>query len=102
MYVYTNLGAYVASSSGKIMCDDPYFKPEGKNVDEGNCLENPKKLYFRWNMRSANGRKVGIGVYLAKFRVKVFGAKETFEYERYYNWGVKAGKNGLDLSSLDK
>lgn len=101
MYVYTNLGGYVASSSGKIMCDDPYFKPEGKSVDEGNCLENPKKLYFRWNMRSANGRKVGIGVYLAKFKVKVFGAKETFEYERYYNWGVKAGKNGLDLKSLD-
>ena len=53
-------------------------------------------------MRSENGRKVGIGVYLAKFKVKVFGAKESFEYERYYNWGVKAGKNGLDLKSLEK
>lgn len=103
MYVYTNLGAYVAHSSGDIYCDDPYFNPEGvKGKKTGNCLENQKKLYFRWNMRSAEGRKVGIGVYLAKFKVKVFGAKETFEYERYYNWGVKAGKNGLDLKSLDK
>ena len=103
MYVYTNLGAYVASSSGEIYCNDSYFNPEGKvGKGEGNCLENPKKLYFRWNMRSENGRKVGIGVYLAKFKVKVFGAKNTFEYERYYNWGVKAGKNGLDLKNLEK
>lgn len=103
MYVYTNLGGYVASASGTIRCDDPYFKPEGAEaVDEGNCLEDPKKLYFRWNMRSENGRKVGIGVYLAKFKIKVFGAKETFEYERYYNWGVKAGKNGLNIKTLGK
>ena len=103
MYVYTNLGGYVASSSGEIYCNDSYFNPEGKiGKEDGNCLENPKKLYFRWNMRSENGRKVGIGVYLAKFKVKVFGAKESFEYERYYNWGVKAGKNGLDLKSLEK
>ena len=103
MYVYTNLGGYVASSSGEIYCNDSYFNPEGKvGKGEGNCLENPKKLYFRWNMRSENGRKVGIGVYLAKFKVKVFGAKNTFEYERYYNWGVKAGKNGLDLKNLEK
>jgi hypothetical protein len=103
MYVYTNLGGYVASSSGEIYCNDSYFNPEGKiGKEDGNCLENPKKLYFRWNMRSENGRKVGIGVYLAKFKVKVFGAKESFEYERYFNWGVKAGKNGLDLKSLEK
>jgi hypothetical protein len=103
MYVYTNLGGYVASSSGEIYCNDSYFNPEGKiGKEEGNCLENPKKLYFRWNMRSENGRKVGIGVYLAKFKVKVFGAKDSFEYERYYNWGVKAGKNGLNLKDLGK
>ena len=103
MYVYTNLGGYVASSSGKIYCNDSFFNPEGKQGSgEGNCLENPKKLYFRWNMRSANGRKVGIGVYLAKFKIKVFGARDSFEYERYYNWGVKAGKNGLDLKSMEK
>lgn len=103
MYVFTNLGGYVASSSGKILCNDSYFLPEGRQGEgEGNCFENPKKLYIRWNMRSSNGRKVGIGVYIAKFKVKVFGSKESFEYERYFNWGVKAGKNGLDLSSMGK
>lgn len=92
MYVYTNLGAYVSSASGKVMCNDKKF--------DGNCFENPKQLYVRWNMRSKAGRKVGVGVYLARFKVHVFGAKETFEYERFYNWGVKAGKGGLDYDNL--
>lgn len=92
LYVYTSLGAYVSSASGKTPCTDSHFG--------GNCFENPKQLYVRWNMRSKAGRKVGVGVYLARFKVKVYGAKETFEYERFYNWGVKAGKNGLDYGNL--
>jgi len=92
--VFTNLGAYVSSASDDIRCDDRDFG--------GNCIENAKKLYIRWNMRSAAGRKVGVGVYVAKFKVKVFGAKESFEYERYYKWGVKGGKGSLELKSLDK
>lgn len=92
LYVYTSLGAYVSSASGKTPCTDSHF--------DGNCFENPKQLYVRWNMRSKAGRKVGVGVYLARFKVRVYGAKETFEYERFYNWGVKAGKKGLDYSAL--
>ncbi len=92
--VFTNLGAFVSSASDDIRCDDRDFG--------GNCIEHAKKLYIRWNMRSAEGRKVGVGVYVAKFKVKVFGAKESFEYERYYKWGVKGGKGGLELKSLDK
>ena len=63
LYVYTNLGAYVGSASGKIDCNDPFF--------DGNCLENADKLYVRWNMRADNGRRVGVGIYLAKFKIKV-------------------------------
>ena len=44
LYVYTNLGVYVGSASGKISCDDSFFK--------GNCFENPDKLYVLLNMRS--------------------------------------------------
>lgn len=87
--VFTNLGAYVASASGNIRCSDKSYG--------GNCFENARKLYLRWNMRSNNGRKVGVGVYVAKLRVKVFGAKESFKVERIYNWGIRAGSDGLTL-----
>lgn len=82
LFVYTNLGTYVGSASGRIDCDDSFF--------DGNCLENADKLYLRWNMRSDSGRKVGVGVYLAKFNVKVFGAEEDFKVERVFRWGVTA------------
>ena len=85
LYVYTNLGGYVGGASGRIACDDPFF--------EGNCLENPDKLYVRWNMRADNGRKVGVGIYLAKFRIKVYGAKEDFTVERIFRWGISAKRS---------
>ena len=85
LYVYTNLGAYVGGASGKIDCDDPFF--------ESNCLENPDKLYVRWNMRSDKGRRVGAGIYLAKFKVKVYGAKEDFKIERIFRWGISSKRH---------
>ena len=84
LYVYTNLGNYVGGASGSISCDDEFF--------EGNCLENADKLYVRWNMRADNGRRVGVGIYLAKFRIKVYGAKEDFKVERIFRWGISAKK----------
>ena len=87
--VFTNLGGYVANASGKIRCSDKSFG--------GNCFENARKLYLRWNMRSNNGRKVGVGVYVAKLRVKVYGAKESFRVDRIYNWGIRAGSDGMTL-----
>lgn len=89
LYVYTNLGAYVASAKGEIKCDDASF---GKN-----CFENQNRLYLRWNMRSEEGRKAGVGIYIAKFKIKVYGAKKTFEKQRIFNWGIKSGKDGLSL-----
>ena len=85
LYVYTNIGNYVGGASGSIACDDKFF--------DGNCLENPDKLYVRWNMRADNGRKVGAGIYLAKFRVKVYGAKSDFKVERIFRWGISAKKS---------
>jgi hypothetical protein len=89
LYVYTNLGAYVASAKGEIKCDDDSFG--------GNCFENQNRLYLRWNMRSEEGRKVGVGVYVAKFMIKVYGARESYETYRVFNWGIKSGKDGLSL-----
>lgn len=84
LHVYTNLGAYVGGTADNISCSDKFFK--------GDCFENPDKLYVRWNMRSDENRKVGVGVYLAKFKVKVYGAKEDFKIERIFRWGVTATK----------
>ena len=87
--VFTNLGAYVGGASNKIKCSDKAF--------EGNCFEHAKKMYVRWNMRSSEGRKVGVGVYVAQFKINVYGAKDNFKVERIYNWGIRAGKGGMSL-----
>lgn len=89
--VYTSLGAYVAGDKGTVRCNDEAFN--------GNCFENARMLYLRWNMRADDGRKAGVGVYIAQFKVKVFGASgtgtngEAFKVERLYKWGLRAGKN---------
>lgn len=87
--VFTNLGGFVAHAGSTISCNDKSF---GEN-----CFENPRKLYLRWNMRSDSGRKVGVGAYVAKLKVKVFGAKKPFKVERIYSWGIRAGSDGLKL-----
>lgn len=84
LFVYTNLGAYVGSASGTVRCDSTFFG------EKTNCLENPKKMYVRWNMRADSGRKVGVGLYLAKFNIKVYGVEEDFKVERVFRWGVSA------------
>lgn len=89
MDVYTNLGNFVAGGHGKIRCDDPDFA--------GNCLENAKRLYLRWNMRSASGRKVGVGAYLVQFHLKVYGQKHSYTYDKIFKWGVHGGKASLAL-----
>ncbi|MCF0224417.1 MAG: hypothetical protein HUK20_09115 [Fibrobacter sp.] len=83
--VYTNLGNYVGGIAEDIACDN-------EEVFDGNCLENADKLYLRWNMRADSGRRVGVGAYLAKFVVKVYGAKEDFKMERIFRWGITATK----------
>lgn len=88
--VFTNLGAYVGGASNKVKCSD-------KKAFDGNCFEHAKKMYVRWNMRSSEGRKVGVGVYVAQFKINVYGAKNSFKVERIYNWGIRAGKGGLGL-----
>ena len=89
MDVFTNIGGYVAGASGTILCNDQDFG--------GNCFENEKNLYLRWNLRSDDGRKAGVGVYLAKFKLKVYGEKKSYTYEKIFKWGVHGGKDGLSL-----
>ena len=83
--VYTNLGGFVARKSLKIKCND-------REIFDGNCFENPHQLYLRWNMLADNGRRVGVGAYVAHIKARVYGAKESFKVERFYNWGITGSR----------
>ena len=83
--VYTNLGNFVARKTQKIKCDD-------REIFDGNCFENPHQLYLRWNMLSDKGRRVGVGAYVAHIKARVYGAKESFKVERFYNWGITGSR----------
>lgn len=85
LQVYTNLGVFVARASQKVKCDD-------RDIFDGNCFENPHQLYLRWNMLADNGRRVGVGAYVAHIKVRVYGAKESFKVERFYNWGITGSR----------
>jgi hypothetical protein len=83
--VYTNLGNFVARKSQKIKCDD-------REIFDGDCFENPHQLYLRWNMLSDKGRRVGVGAYVAHIKARVYGARESFKVERFYNWGITGSR----------
>ena len=77
--------SFTTKASEKIKCDD-------RDIFDGNCFENPHQLYLRWNMRDNNGRRVGVGAYVAHIKVRVYGAKESFKVERFYNWGITGSR----------
>ena len=85
LQVFTNLGVFVAKASQKVKCDD-------RDIFDGNCFENPHQLDLRWNMVADNGRRVGVGAYVAHIKVRVYGAKESFKVERFYNWGITGSR----------
>jgi hypothetical protein len=85
--VFTNIGGFVATSSGVIHCDDPGF--------EGNCFANRKQVYIAWNLLSQEGRKAGFGVYVAQLNIRVYGHK-PYQIVKQYNWGVGPCRTGGD------
>lgn len=59
---FTNLGNFVASENGKIVCDDERIFGEGES-----CISNPGNFYIGWNGITNEGRLVGTGAYLTSF-----------------------------------
>lgn len=86
---FSNLGQYVNGNSGYVYCNDatifnvnPY-KPK-------NCLDNPGYMFFEWNARSKNGRLVGTGAYISKFKLKIRTGNEIIgKEEDSYTIGIK-------------
>ena len=79
---FTNLGAYINSASGKILCTDKIF--------DGDCTQNPGNIYLGWNMRSTSGRLVGTGAYIARLKVKIGAVGgDSQKKEVVRTWGVR-------------
>ena len=79
---FTNLGAYINSASGKILCTDKIF--------DGDCTQNPGNIYLGWNMRSTSGRLVGAGAYIARLKVKIGAVGgDSQKKEVVRTWGVR-------------
>lgn len=82
VYYYTNLGEYVNSAKGKILCSDSIFG--------GDCTVHKGNVFLAWNMRSKNGRLVGTGAYVAHLTLKATaGSKVVARSKENSVWGVR-------------
>ncbi|MCK9183458.1 MAG: fibro-slime domain-containing protein, partial [Fibrobacteraceae bacterium] len=82
---FTNLGAYVNSSTGMVLCTDSVFN--------GDCTANPGNVYLAWNLRSNKGRLVATGAYIAKLDLKIGvigGDRKKKDVSAV--WGVRRNK----------
>lgn len=95
LMVFTNLGGHVATMGGEVNCDDAAFSENGN--ESGNCLLNQRKLYVGWNLRAEDGRKAGVGAFVAKFHLSAWGARDTKKVEEIFTWGVKSSGNTRSL-----
>lgn len=79
---FTNLGAYINSAKGKVLCTDDIFG--------GDCASGSGNIYLGWNMRANSGRLVGSGAYVAllKIRIGVLGG-ESQKKEVSRTWGIR-------------
>ncbi|MCF0223149.1 MAG: fibro-slime domain-containing protein [Fibrobacter sp.] len=86
-YYFSHLGNFVAMTKGEISCNDHSV------YGEGNCVENPGNVFFAWNGRSKDGRKVGTGAYISKINVKVkTGLENVGESDETFRIGIKRTK----------
>ena len=99
---FTNLGAYVASSSAKIYCDDDLNFQHNKKYFFGgagkNCTTHGTNYYIGWNMTSDKGRLVGTGAYITKIDtyVRINGSKENRK-DKTSMFGIKKSKNAYPI-----
>ncbi|MCQ2123393.1 MAG: fibro-slime domain-containing protein [Fibrobacter sp.] len=100
---FTNLGNYVAGTSGKIYCKDETNKKLnggrtffGEESENKTCIEagTNRNFYIGWNMLSDEGRQVGTGVYITKVQTYVkIGRKKDGKKDLTTTIGVKKSDN---------
>lgn len=91
MQIYTRTGEYVTSVHSKTKCSDSRFG--------GNCFENPRTLFLKWNLMANDRRVVGTGTYLAKIQASVrYGGQILWQSgsgkDTVKTWGVKRSSRG--------
>ena len=80
---FTNLGHYVNWVKGEFGCND-------KSIFGTDCIQNPGNMFFEWNAMSDKGRIVGTGVYIAKFKFKIFTNNEVVgKGEETFTFGIR-------------
>ena len=80
---FSSLGQYVNWVKGEYACND-------KSIFGTNCIQNAGNMFFEWDAMSDKGRMVGTGVYIAKFKFKIFSDKEVVgKGEETFTFGIR-------------
>lgn len=80
---FSSLGQYVNTAMGDLACND-------KSVFGTDCIENTGNLFFMWDARSDKGRMVGTGVYIAKFKFKIFSDRDIVgKGDETFTFGIR-------------
>ena len=80
---FTNLGHYVNWVKGEFGCND-------KAIFGTDCIQNAGNMFFMWDAMSEKGRIVGTGVYIAKFKFKIFTNNEIVgKGEETFTFGIR-------------
>ena len=80
---FDNLGHYVNWIKGEFGCND-------KSIYGTDCIQNSGNMFFMWDAMSEKGRIVGTGVYIAKFKFKIFtGSEIVGKGEETFTFGIR-------------
>lgn len=80
---FSSLGQYVNWIKGEFACND-------KSIFGTDCIQNAGNMFFEWDAMSDKGRMVGTGVYIAKFKFKIFSDKEVMgKGEETFTFGIR-------------
>ena len=80
---FSSLGQYVNWVKGEFACND-------KSIFGTDCIQNAGNMFFEWDAMSDKGRRVGTGVYIAKFKFKIFSDKEVMgKGEETFTFGIR-------------
>ena len=80
---FSSLGQYVNWVKGDFACND-------KDIFGTDCIQNAGNMFFMWDAMSDKKRMVGTGVYIAKFKFKIFTSTEIIgKGEETFTFGVR-------------
>ena len=80
---FSSLGQYVNWEKGEFACND-------KKIFGTDCIQNAGNMFFEWDAMSDKQRLVGTGVYIAKFKFKIFSDKEIVgKGEETFTFGIR-------------